>query len=117
MINQTKAGKFGCNRIMLASADTVNPGRHYFTVLTKVRETFIENMLKKLYEHDFVEPESQYSVNNKINLNYDNLFKNDRRFLELTEREAVKVDGHYRLPLSLNDKELVLPNNRMAAMQ
>ena len=38
-------------------------------------------MVKKIYEHDFVEPESQYSVNNKINLNYDNLSKNDRRFL------------------------------------
>ena len=58
MINQAKAGRFGCNRIMLVSADTVKPGRHYFTVPTKVGETSIENMLKKIYEHDFVEPES-----------------------------------------------------------
>ena len=93
MINQTKAGKFGCNRIMLASADTVKSGRHYFSVPTKVRETSIEKMLKTIYEHDFVEPESQYSVNYKINLNYDNLSKNDRRFLELMEREAVKLMG------------------------
>ena len=34
-INQTKAGKFGFTRIMLASADTVKAGRHYFTVPTK----------------------------------------------------------------------------------
>ena len=74
-------------------------------------------MLKKIYEHDLVEPESQYSVNNKINLNYDNLSKNDRRFLELMEREAVKIDEHYQLPLPLKDKGLVLPNNRMAAMK
>ena len=117
MINQTKADKFGCNRIMLASADTVKPGRHYFAVPTKVRETSIEKMLKKIYEHDFVEPESQYSVNNKIKLNYDTLSKNDKRFLELMEREAVKIDGHYQLPLPLKDKELVLPDNRMAAMK
>ena len=116
-INQTKAGNFGCNRVMLASVDTVKPGRHYFIVPTKVRETSIQKMLKKIYEHDFVEPESQYSVNNKINLNYDNLSKNDRRFLELMEREAVKIDGHYQLPLPLKDKELVLPNNRMAAIK
>ena len=38
------------------------------------------------------------------------------RFLELMEREAVKIDGHYQLPLPLKDKELVLPNNRMAAI-
>ena len=43
--------------------------------------------------------------------------KNDRRFLELMEREAVKIDGHCQLPLPLKDKELVLPNNRMAAMK
>ena len=117
MINQTKAGKFGCNRIMLASTDTVKPGCHYFTVPIKVRETSIEKMLKKIYEHDFVEPESQYSFNNKINFNYDNLSKNDRRFLELMEREAVKINGHYQLPLPLKDKELVLPYNRLAAMK
>ena len=33
------------------------------------------------------------------------------------EREAVKTDGHYQLPLPLKDKELVLPNNRMPAMK
>ena len=33
MINQTKASKFDCNRMMLASADIVKPGRYYFTVL------------------------------------------------------------------------------------
>ena len=58
IINQTKAGYFGCNRIMLTSANLVKTGRHYFSVLTKVRETSIENILKKIYEHDFVEPKS-----------------------------------------------------------
>ena len=100
---------------MLASPDTVKPRHYYFTAPTTVRETSIENMLKKIYKHDFVEPESQYSVNNKINLNYDNLPKNYRRFLELLKREAVKIDGHNQFPLPLKDKELVLPNNRMAA--
>ena len=92
MINQTKAGKFGFIRIMLTLADTVKPGSYYFTVPTKVRETSIESMLKKIYEHDFVEPESQCCMNNKIILNYDNLSKNDRRFLELMEREAARID-------------------------
>ena len=116
MINQTKTSKFGCNGIMFRSADTVKPGSHYFTVQTEVREFFIESTSKNIYEHDFVEPESQYCVNNKINLNDDNLSKNDR-FLELMEREAVKIDGHYQLPLPLKDKELVLPNNKMPAMK
>ena len=107
MINQTKTGKFGRNRIMFTSANTVKPGSHYFAVPTKVRETSIESMLKKIYEHDFVEPESQYCVNNKTKLNYDNLSKNDRRLLDLMEREAVKIDGHYQYLLSLKGKESV----------
>ena len=57
LINQTKAGTFCYNKIMLTSADTVKPGRHYFTVPTKVREISIENILKKIYEHDFFETE------------------------------------------------------------
>ena len=48
MINQTKASKFSCNRIMFRSADTVNPESHYFTVPTEVREISIQNMLKKI---------------------------------------------------------------------
>ena len=52
-----------------------------------------------------------------INLNYDNLPKNDRRFLELIEREAVKIDAHYQIPLPLKGKELVLPNKRMTAIR
>ena len=113
MINQTKAGKFGSN----ASADTAKSGRHCFTVPTKLMETSIKNMLKKIYEHDVVEPGSQYSVNNKIKLNYDNLSKNGKRFLELMKREVIKIDGHHQLPLPRNDKELVSLNNRMAVMK
>ena len=89
---------------MITSADTMKPGSHYFTVPTEVRETFIRSMLKKIYEHDFVEPELQYCVNNKINHNYDNLSKNDMKLLELMERETVKIDGHYQLPLPLKAK-------------
>ena len=47
-------------------------------------------------------------MNNKINLNYDNLPKDDRRFSELMEKEAVKIDEHYKLALPMKDKELVL---------
>ena len=88
LIDQIKAGKFSCNRIMLTSADRVKPGRHYFTVPTKLWENSIENMSNKIYKHAFVETESQYSVNNKINLNYDNLSKHGRRFSELMEKRS-----------------------------
>ena len=63
MINQTEAGKLGCNRIMFTSADKKSPVSHYFTLPTEVRETSIESMSKQSYKHGFVEPESQYCAN------------------------------------------------------
>ena len=50
MENQTKAVKFGCDRILLISAETVKSESRYFTVQTEVRETTMESMLKKIYD-------------------------------------------------------------------
>ena len=116
MSNQNKVEKFGCNRIMVTSVDTMKAKNHFFTVPTEVKETSIESMLEKIYKNDFVEPELQYCAN-KINLNYDNLSNNDRKFLELMGKEAVKIDGHYQVPLPLKDEEAVLSDNKMAAMK
>ena len=102
---------------MFNSANTVKPGSHYFTVPTGVKEISIESIMKELYENDLVEPESQYYVNNKINLIYHNLYNNYKIFLELIEKKAARTDGHYQLPLPHKDKEVVLPNTRMTEMQ
>ena len=70
----------------------------------------------KMYEHDFVEPQLQHCAN-KIGINYDKLSGNKRRFLDLMDQKAVKVDGHYELPLPMKDEDLRLPNSRAAAMK
>ena len=69
-----------------------------------------------MYEHDFVEPQLQHCAN-KISFSYDKLSRNDRRFLDLMDQKAVKVDGLYELALSLKDEDIRLPNNRAAAMK
>ena len=43
--------------------------------------------------------------------------RNDRRFLDLMDQKAVKVDGHYELPLPLKDEDIRLPNNKAAAIK
>ena len=50
----------------------------------------------------------------KFNLNYNLLFKNEK-FSELMENEIDMIDGHYQLLLPL--KEVILPDNRVAAMK
>ena len=105
MYSQNKSKKLSCNSIMVKSVVTELPSNHYFTQSDKVRDTFIGGLLTKMYEHDFLEPQLQHCVN-KISINYDKLSRNDRRFFDLTDQKAVKVDGHYLLLLPLKDEDI-----------
>ena len=87
---------------MVKSVVTGLPSNHYFMQSDEVRDTSIEGLLMKMYEQSFVEPQLQHWAN-KISINYDKLSRNDRRFLDLMDQKAVKVDGHYELPLPLKD--------------
>ena len=60
---------------------------------------------------------SQNCVNNKNNHNYDNLSRNNRRFIEVNGREAARIYRYYQLPIPLKDKELVPLNSRMTAYE
>ena len=70
----------------------------------------------KIYKHDFVEPQLQHCAN-KISINDDKLSRNKRRFLDSMDQKAVKVDGHYELPLPLKGEDIRLANNRSEAMK
>ena len=98
---------------MVKTVVTGLPLNHYFTQYDKVRDTSTEGLLMKMYEHDFVEPQLQHCAN-KISINYDKL---SRRFLDLMYQKAVKMDGHYELPLPLKDEDVRISNNRAAAMK
>ena len=39
------------------------PSSHYFTQSDQVRDTSIEGLSMKMYDHDFVEPQLQHHVN------------------------------------------------------
>ena len=116
MYCHNKSEKLSCNKIMAKSVVTGLPSNHCFMQSDKVRNTSIEGLLMKMYERDFVQPQLQH-CGNKININYDKLSRNDRRFLDFMDQKAVKVDGHYELPLSLKDEEIRLPNNQAAEMK
>ena len=81
-----------------------------------MKDNSIENLLQKLYENDFVETQLERSQN-KMAIYYDNLSKNDRSFLDLTNEKAKLVDGHYVLPLPFKDANIALPSNRFAAVK
>ena len=78
---------------MVKSVVTGLPSNHYFRQSDKVKDTSIEGLFMKMYEHDFVEPQLQH-CDNKISITYEKFSRNDRRFLNLMDQKAVKVDGH-----------------------
>ena len=116
MYSQNKSEKLNCNRDMVKSVVTGLPSNHYFTQSDKVKDTSIEGFFMKMYEYNFVEPQLKHCAN-KVSINYDKFSRNDKKVLDLIDQKAVKVDGHYELPLPLKDEDIRLPNNRAAAMK
>ena len=45
---------------MVKSVVTGLPSNHYFRQSDKVKDTSIEGLFMKMYEHDFVEPQLQH---------------------------------------------------------
>ena len=90
--SQNKSENLNCNRIMVNSVVTGLHSNHYFTQSDKVRDTSIELLLMKMYEHDFVERHLQHRAN-KISINYDKLSSNDKRFLDLMDQKESKRMG------------------------
>ena len=78
---------------MVKSVVTGLPSNHHFTQSDKVKDTSIEGLFMKMYEHNFVEPQLQH-CDNKISINSDKLSRNDRISSNLMDQKAVKVDGH-----------------------
>ena len=71
MHSQNKSEKSSCNRIMVKVVVTGLRSNHYYTQSDKVRDTSIEGLLMKMYEHDFTESQLQHSTN-KISINLIN---------------------------------------------
>ena len=72
-------------------------------------------MLKRMHEFDFVEPKLQNNFD-KCNLNFNLLSKNDR-LIELMEDEKIMIDVYYQFQLSLKQKEVIFPKNRVVAIK
>ena len=77
---------------MVKSVVTWLPSNHHFTQSDKVKDTSIEGLFMKMYEHNFVKPQLQH-CDNKISINSDKLSRNDRISSNLMDQKAVKVDG------------------------
>ena len=97
-----------CNNISVHEANSVKRVNHHFALEGPVRETDIATMLRGMYETEFTEPDLQPSASSS---KFKEFSFNDARFTELMDQEVKQIDGHYQLPLPLNNPKLELPNN------
>lgn len=66
----TIKNKSSYNKTVVKFVATGPPSNHYFKGSNKVRDTFIESLLMKIFEKDFVGLQFQHHAN-KLIINYD----------------------------------------------
>ena len=69
-------------------------------------------MLNKMYESDFTEAKlEKRSLSDTEEISFE-----DKKFLEIMDKEIKQMDGHYQVPLPLRNANVAFPNNRHYAM-
>ena len=111
----TKDCSTSCNRVAVKDVASSKLGSHHFTVEESVKDISLEEMFQRMYKKDF--SESETVVLDSILKNLSDISCDDRKFLDIIERETVKRNGHYVVPLPFRDQELVMPNNKQQAVK
>ena len=111
----TKVYSTSCNRVAVKDAASSKLGSHHFTVEDSVKDITLEEPFQRMDKQDF--SESETGVLDSILKNLSEISSDDRTFLDIVERGTVKRNGHYVVPLSFCDQELVMPNNKQQTVK
>ena len=101
--------KVNFNRCFWPAKDIVTgqSSRVCFNVINEIRDLDLEQSLKRAWESDTTEENSEMMA-----LSFE-----DRRFLEIMKTNIRMVDGHYELPLPFRKDEPQMPCNRNQAVK
>ena len=100
-----------CNRVAVQDLTSKAMASHYFAVETEVKDIGIEQqMLRKMYSADFIDQSSSALKESNCEMSVE-----DRRFMEIMNRECAQEGKHYNLPLPLRHQDQDFPNNRKMA--
>ena len=78
-------------------------------VSCRVQVSRLEDQLQKFFSLDFSE---QFVFSGEKALSVE-----DKKFMEMVNRETILRDGHYQVCLPLRDASTPMPNNRSLALQ
>ena len=84
---------------------------HHFGVEKSIKDISLEEMFKMMYSNDFNEHDA--TVADSITSSVDEISIEDKKFLDIVEKNTSKKDYHYVVPLPFRDDRLVMPNNRV----
>ena len=112
----SRGGSLVCNRIAVQEAGSSRIQGHYFAMEKKINpDEDIPAMLKKIYEGEFTEQPVKF--NSIIGETLREVSYDDQQFLQLMDRETVRVNNHYVVPLPLKSNDVKFPNNRVSALK
>ena len=94
------------NRVVVQDLISKAIAPHYFSVETDVKDIGIEQMLHKMHSADFIDQSLSALKESDCEMSFE-----DRRFMEIINRECAREGEHYKLPLSLRDQDQYFPNN------
>ena len=99
-----------CNRVAVQDLTSKAIAPHYFAVEIEIKDIGIEQMLHKMYSADFTDQSSSVFKESACEMSVE-----DRRFMEIMNKECAREGKHYKLPLPLKDQDQDFPNNRKMA--
>ena len=96
---------YRCNQIAVSMINQKNIAGHFFTVPDEVSDNLIKEMLESMYYQDFSELQSVRLDSKSSECLAPS--QEDKCFLDLMDKEAQLINGHYQLPLPFRNPGVV----------
>ena len=93
----------------MKDASTGKFTRHCFFIENAGKDMSIEQIIEEMYYNDCKEKGTQIG---KIDMNIEQLSKNDKRFVEILDAGTRKNGNRYEMSLPFKQKGIKFPNNR-----
>ena len=114
IINTEMERSISCHRVAVKNVTSSRLAPHHFGVEKSIKDISLEEMFKMMYSNDFNEHDA--TVADSITSSVDEISIEDKKFLDIVEKNTSKKDYHYVVPLPFRDDRLVMPNNRVQAL-
>ena len=115
IINTETERSISCHRVAVKDVTSSRLAPHHFGVEKSIKDISLEEMFKMMYSNDFNEHDA--TVADSITSSVDEISIEDKKFLDIVEKNTSKKDYHYVVPLPFRDGRLVMPNNRVEAFR